>query len=556
MDSYEESKRKTVRYHKLKSLLKKTFNYDSFKPRQYEVINSVINGEDVCGIFPTGFGKSLCFQLPSLYLNKPAVIVSPLISLMDDQKINLEELGLTSCCYNSNVQDKKKLQTEILQGMYSFIYITPESIIKIIDFLKELETKQGISLFAIDEAHCISSYGFCFRPDFRKLSILRSHFQNIPILALTATATTEVGKDIIKVLKLNTMKPLKSSFDRPNLYIEMSKKSTTVRSSKARTTPIETDILPLVKDHPNQSIIIYCLTRKETESVSEVLSSNGVPCKAYHANISTSEKIQTHHDFIDNKIKVIAATIAFGMGIDKPDVRVVIHYGCPKSIEGYYQEIGRAGRDGNESFCYLFYNGSDFKIQEMFIRKNDDLPNRMVQFELLENMKKLVATTKCRRHTLLGYFDEEYSNPCKMCDNCRGKVHVVKEVSPKTSQDVDKEVHVLFDLFDEVNKTRKSYGKTTYIKILKGSVDKTVKKEMRSFEQFGKGRHKSIAWWTELMTVLLDRKFIQEIYVGQFNVAIIKPTAIGIEWHKMEALSGIINDITTKLSPVEMVLIK
>ncbi|RYX82988.1 RecQ family ATP-dependent DNA helicase, partial [bacterium] len=369
----------------------------------------IINKQDVCLVAFTGFGKSMVFQLPALYMNLPAVIISPLISLMEDQRLILTKLGIASCCYNSNVTDKYKLRKEILENKYKFIYITPESIVEMKEFLCSLNEALGISLIAIDEAHCISAYGHDFRPAYRKLTFFKEYLPNVPLLAVTATATELVGKDICKVLSLKSQ-PIKTSFDRVNLYLEIRQKGKNYA----------TDIIPIVKNHTNESIIIYCLTKKETEKVAAALQEAKIKCGIYHSGLENSEKEKTHFDFIENKCKVVVATIAFGMGINKPDVRVVVHYGSPRNIEGYYQEIGRAGRDGTKSFCYAFFNNRDFKIQESFIQNSESEAYKKNQMVLLTTMKNYMTTDKCRRQILLNYFDEEYPDCCNNCDNCCG----------------------------------------------------------------------------------------------------------------------------------------
>ena len=330
MDRYEKSKLETKRYQKIKELVKIVYGFDEFRPRQYEVINRIIRGIDTCLIMKTGGGKSFLYQVPAIYLGKPAVIVTPLVSLMEDQKLGLDSLGITSCCYNSNVVDKDLMLDEIIEGKYQFVYITPESIVNLKFFLMNMHEKIGISLVAVDEAHCISSFGFAFRKAYREINFLKDLLPNVPILAVTATATSEVAEDICKVLKFKKVDPIITGFDRPNLFLEVKRKSK----------KMERDIVPLLKVHENEPVIIYCVTRNDTEKAAQILTTCGIECGIYHAGLDARTKSNTHKQFLSGKLNVVAATTAFGMGINKPNVRAVIHYGAPRNIEGYYQEIG------------------------------------------------------------------------------------------------------------------------------------------------------------------------------------------------------------------------
>ena len=532
MDEYEESKKKTKRYIKVKKLLKIVYGFDTFKPKQYEIINRIISGEDVCAVLPTGYGKSLTYQIPAIYLDKPSIIISPMISLMDDQKIILDELGLTSCCYNSTVRDKYKLKCDILEGKYQFVYITPESIVSLKDFFIKLGDTQGISLIAIDEAHCISSYGFDFRKSYRELTFLKTILPTIPILAVTATATKLVGEDICKVLELKTSEPITTSFNRKNLYIEIRKKTATKDCSN----PIARDIIPILKKHEGSAVIIYCLTIKETEKIASTLTTHKIKCGIYHSRIDSDEKTETHRNFLNGKITCVVATIAFGMGINKSNVRVVIHYGAPKNIEGYYQEIGRAGRDGEKAYCYALYNMRDFKLNEGFIMSGDNKINTKVQLKLLEQMKRFILTEQCRRKLLLEYFDEDTDDlVCDFCDNCCG-IHTYDETTQLTTkQDVQSEAKMLIDLIESI--TFPPYGKKMYINILRGSADKSITLTLRKNKLYGKGAHKSVAWWTELCENLIKLGYIRQDYVkGRFMIQVLKITQKGIMWANMAGL--------------------
>lgn len=544
MDAYEKSKMFTKRYKKIKTLLKMVYGHDDFREKQYEIINRVISGEDVCAICFTGFGKSLCFQIPALYLDKPAIIISPLISLMDDQRLILDDLGISSCCYNSNVTNKSQLKREILQLKYKFIYITPESVVNLRDLLISLEEKHGISLIAIDEAHCISSYGFDFRKAYRELAFFKEIIPSVPILAVTATATEIVGKDICKVLGFKNHEPIKTSFDRPNLFLDVRTKGKN----------IDSDIIPIIKKHEGLSIIIYCLTKKETSKIAEILKMHKIKCGIYHAGLESEKKAKAHQDFISNKIKIIAATIAFGMGINKPDVRVVIHYGSPKNIEGYYQEIGRAGRDGKKSYCYAFYNFRDFKVQEAFIANSNDSSYQKNQFKLLEQMKRYMTTNRCRREILLEYFDEDAEEKCNFCDNCCGTHKDTETKITSTEQDVHKEAKMLIDLIESIK--TKNFGIGMYINILRGSANKNITSEMRKNKNYGKGKHRSTVWWKEMSDNLTKQGFLQQVYLkgGYFAMQVVKATKQGIMWANMADLNGFMDGLgIPQLKPMKMV---
>lgn len=495
MDEYEKIKKHTERYRKIKKLMKKVFGHENFKPNQYLIINRIIKGYDVCAVLPTGYGKSLTFQLPALYLGKTAIIVCPLISLMEDQQIILEKLGLKSICFNSNLRDKNQVKSDILKGEYQFVYITPESIIQCESFLKQLEDTIGISLVAIDEAHCISSYGYDFRPSYRNLTFLKESLPNVPIIALTATATPIVATDICEVLKLETKTGvIQSSFDRENLYIEVNKKK-----------DMKKDLLPLVKKYMTESIIIYCLTIKETEKIAQMLKDEEIKCAYYHGKLDSSKRSKIHKKFIKGKCNCIVATNAFGMGINKENVRLVIHYGCPRNIESYYQEIGRAGRDLKASYCYLFYSAKDFEIQRYHIENSEskDPDYKKTQYKLLQTMKNYVTSNICRKKTILNYFEERKDTDCKKCDVCNSDRFIAK-VS------IEKEALLLLKLMTRLPR----FGCTTYIEILRGSNSKKMKDYMKKLDFYGKGIAHSKDWWKELIDHLIRDDYISQVQLS------------------------------------------
>ncbi|BCS83303.1 putative ATP-dependent RNA helicase [Cotonvirus japonicus] len=545
MDDYEKSKVLTKRYKKLKTLLKEIYGYDSFRPKQYEIINRIVSGEDVCAIMFTGGGKSACFQIPALYLDKPAIIISPLISLMEDQRIILENLGISTCCYNSSVENRMQMRQDIMDYKYKFIYVSPESVVHLKDLMIRLEKKHGISLIAIDEAHCISAYGFDFRKAYREITFFKEIFPNVPILAVTATATNVVGKDICKVLQLKTSEPIKTSFDRPNLYLETCLKSKNPGN----------DIVPIINKYKNQPMIIYCVTKKETEKIAQILTVHKIKCGIYHAGLALKVKTKTHMDFLDSKIQVVVATVAFGMGINKPDVRVVVHYGSPKNIEGYYQEIGRAGRDGEKSYCYAFYNFRDFIVQQGFIEKsiNQSVAYQKTQLDLLEQMKKFMTTKKCRRKMLLEYFDEESGDNCNFCDNCCGVHKEIKPDAIKSHQNIQSEAKLFIDLIESM--PNRNFGVNMYINILRGSNNKQITSIMKKSKFYGAGKRHSTEWWKEVCEKLIQKKFIIRVSSGsgRYLMQVIKVTKDGLVWASMAELGNLIdgfNDL--KLEPVEM----
>lgn len=542
MDQYEKSKILTKRYKKIKKLLNIIYGYDSFRPHQYQIINRVINGEDVCAVQPTGAGKSICFQIPALYLDKTALVITPLIALMDDQRFILKELGISSCCYNSQVQNKMQLRNEILQGKYKFVYITPESATSMKDFFVKLHDQSGISLIAIDEAHCISSYGFDFRKAYREITFFKEILPMVPILALTATATQTVAEDICRVLGFNHIDYIQSSFDRPNLYIKVDKKNK----------KIDADIIPLLKKHDGKCII-YCLTKKETVKIADILKAHKIKCGIYYSDLDADEKCKTHVDFIKNNIRVVACTLAFGMGINIPDIRMVIHYGSPKTIEGYYQEIGRAGRDGKKSYCYTFYGEQDFMMQKSFIADCRNEAYQQVQTKMLERIMSYMRSRRCRRQIILEYFGDIAPDNCGFCDNCCNDHNNKLACEIQTTQIVEAEAKMLINLVESLSP--RAFGILMYIDILRGSASKKITADMKKNSYYGKGKHRSIVWWKEMSENLIGQGFLQTACLrgGGFMRNIIKTTKKGINWATMSELGELFGDFNENvLEPMVM----
>lgn len=392
----------------LESVLQKYFGYTSFRPLQKEIISDIVSGKDTFALMPTGAGKSICYQVPALVLNGLTVVVSPLISLMKDQVDSLTQNGIAAAYLNSSLSKKEQsnIYQQIESGQLKMLYIAPERLMQE-SFLDFLRSNVEISLFAIDEAHCISDWGHDFRPEYKMLKELRSLFPKVPMIALTATATQRVQADIVKNLALNIEQPFVSSFNRHNLYYAVYPKN-----------KVSAQIIEYIKQHKGTSGVIYCQSREKVEKVAELLLREGIKAKPYHAGLDDKTRQRHQEAFLKDDIDVIVATIAFGMGIDKPDVRFVIHADLPSNLERYYQETGRAGRDGLQSECILFYSYADKTTTEYFIRKKN-IVEQQVARRLLKKMVDFAETKTCRRKILLGYFDEVFENDdCQTCDNC------------------------------------------------------------------------------------------------------------------------------------------
>jgi ATP-dependent DNA helicase RecQ len=390
--------------------LKSVFGYDRFRGEQEEIINNVLSGKDTFVIMPTGAGKSLCYQLPAISMPGVAIVISPLIALMKNQVDQLNAFGVNAQFLNSTLTKAEinRVKKETLSGEIKLLYVAPESLTKEdnIQFLK----KANISFVAIDEAHCISEWGHDFRPEYRKIhSIIDSIDNTIPIIALTATATPKVQLDIQKNLQMDDAVLFKSSFNRENLFYEIKPKGDTKKK-----------LIKFIKARKGQSGIIYCLSRKKVEEIAELLRVNDVKALPYHAGLEPAVRMGNQDAFLNEDADVIVATIAFGMGIDKPDVRFVVHYDTPKSLEGYYQETGRAGRDGNEGHCLMFYSMNDIIKLEKF-NKDKTVTERENARQLLHEMSSYAESSVCRRKQLLFYFGEHFEKDCGFCDNCKSK---------------------------------------------------------------------------------------------------------------------------------------
>lgn len=387
----------------IQGLLKTHFGYDTFLPNQKEVIQNILDKKDTLAIMPTGGGKSLCFQLPAIYLDGTTIVVSPLIALMKDQVDALRANGIKTSFFNSSQPKQEQQQTlqDLKNGVLDLFYVAPESLFLLESVLREIK----INLFAIDEAHCISSWGHDFRPAYTKLGILKAQFLNVPIIALTATADKATQEDIIAQLSIPKAKKYISSFDRENLYLD-------VRPGQNRIK----QILDFLRNKKDESGIIYCLSRKSTEKLAEKLQASGYNAQAYHAGLAVAQRTTIQDNFVNDRTPVIVATIAFGMGIDKSNVRWVIHYNMPKNIEGYYQEIGRSGRDGLPAHALLFYSFADVIQLRKF---TEGTITEEFQLAKLERMQQFAEALSCRRKALLNYFGETIFKDCGNCDVCK-----------------------------------------------------------------------------------------------------------------------------------------
>ncbi|GHV35654.1 ATP-dependent DNA helicase RecQ [Bacteroidia bacterium] len=467
----------------LQQKLKQLFGFDRFKFTQEKAITSILEGKNVFVIMPTGGGKSLCYQLPAMLMDGVAIIVSPLIALMKNQVEAVRsfgtEIGIAHYLNSSLAKyEITAIKKSIANGTTKMLYVAPESLAKQenIDYFKTVP----ISFYAIDEAHCISEWGHDFRPEYRKLhKVFEEIGQNVPIVALTATATEKVRQDIIENLHIQDANISVDTFCRPNLFYEV----------RQRTKHIDRDIVNYIRDNPDKSGIVYCLSRNKTEKFAEVLKVNGISSLPYHAGISKEQRAKNQDAFQSGKVQVIVATVAFGMGIDKPDVRFVIHYNLPKSVEAYYQETGRAGRDGGEGRCIAYYSDEDINKIEALARRDRELPEAEKASQLIADTISYAYTGMCRRKYLLNYFGEEYpKHNCGNCDNC---------VTPREMLDVDVEAQFVAEMMSELNASVKDKA---IVNILTGNLTAPVKKgNFHETDFFGCGSDKDEGFWKSLV---------------------------------------------------------
>ncbi|CAH0386801.1 unnamed protein product [Bemisia tabaci] len=497
-------------------VLHNQFGHSNFRPLQWKIIYTLLKEKrDLVVVMATGYGKSLCYQYPPVFAKGLGIVISPLISLMQDQILSLQTSNISACCLGSAQTEKHAVMDGLMKGKYRVLYVTPEWCQDSNrDFLAELHKKIKITVVAIDEAHCVSQWGCDFRPDYRTLGLLKQGLKDVPFIALTATATTKVRQDISQSLRLRNPEMICTDFDRPNLFLSASFRYSAQDDMETADSVFDDFKKLMVRDGLNfkfeGSTIIYCPTRKRTEEITLVLKRNGVTCESYHAGLNLEKRQKIHEMFVRDELTVICATVAFGMGIDKPDVRFVIHYGAPKEIESYYQEVGRAGRDGLPSRCHVFYRPADFSSNKHFFvnLKGDYKTHRVKMARLLENY---LETKGCRRRLLLSYFqtvdEAKIKQNKKCCDNCLRSSSVLNKYKNHVEVNLDEDAKLLIKAVKYFN--GKS-GLTKPIQFLRGQNTKFIQGFMRRSELYGKGQHESEIWWKALGRILLRADLLEE----------------------------------------------
>ena len=500
-----------------KEILKRYYGYDSFRQNQAEIIQTIMNGKDCVVLMPTGGGKSICYQIPAIAMQGTAVVVSPLISLMKDQVEALRANGIEAEALNSGNEYSSDtiIRRKCMDGSLKLLYISPEKLLTEIPYLlKHIK----ISLFAIDEAHCISQWGHDFRPEYTQLDVLHKEFPQVPIMALTATADKVTRQDIVKQLGLHDARFFISSFDRPNLSLDVKRGYTTKEK--------EQYILNFIKARPTSCGIIYCLSRKNTEKMAQFLQGHGIKAGVYHAGLNQAERNQTQELFKQDTIQVVCATIAFGMGIDKSNVRWVIHYNMPKSIESFYQEIGRAGRDGAPADTVLFYSLSDIIQLEQFAK---DSGQQELNKDKLRQMQEYAESGICRRRILLNYFGEQMDHDCGNCDICE---------NPPKRFDGTRYVQMALSA---IKRAEEQIRTSTIIEILKGIPSPTVKRMgYDQLKTYGVGKELSTQDWQDYLLQMLQLGFIEIVY-DQKNIVRITPSGNNVLFGRDKATLCVIN---------------
>lgn len=504
---------------KAKLALKRYFGYDQFRPLQADIIRAIFSGKDALVLMPTGGGKSVCFQIPAVTLPGTCIVVSPLISLMKDQVEGLRANGIAAAFINSAIDSREQLRVEesFYAGELDLLYVSPEKLVSgnFVSILK----RGKINLFAIDEAHCISAWGHDFRPEYTQMGMLKQHFPKVPVVALTATADKLTRKDIVDQLKLEEPGIFIASFDRPNLSLE-------VRPGQQRLQQIE----DFIRKHPKQAGIIYTLSRKATEDIADKLKQKGFKAEAYHAGLSPDRRSKIQDHFINDNLHIICATVAFGMGIDKSNVRWVIHYNLPKNLEGYYQEIGRAGRDGAKADTLLFYSFADVSMLRDIIQNGENAAQNEIQLVKLERMQQYAESLACRRRILLAYFSENLSENCGNCDICRNP-----------PQSIDGTV-IAQKALSAVYRLNEQVPMGMLIDVLRGSGRREIKQlGYDTIKTYGAGRDFSQWDWQHYLMQLINLGYLevaydaanvlrltsasQEVLFKNRSVELIKPTS-------------------------------
>jgi ATP-dependent DNA helicase RecQ len=506
----------STQFETLEQALKHYFGYDEFRSSQREIVTTALANRDLLVIMPTGGGKSLCFQLPALLKQGITIVVSPLIALMQDQVQQLADNGISATFLNSSIttEERRERATAIYNGEIKLLYLAPERLNQefITNFLVDLHQEVGISSFAIDEAHCVSEWGHDFRPDYRKLAQLREYFPKVPFLGLTATATDRVRQDIIKQLDLRDPDIHVASFNRPNLYYEVRRKTTT---------PYR-ELLAQVKQ-TDGSGIIYCLSRKKVDELTHKLSTDGIKVLPYHAGLDAETRTNNQTRFIRDDVQWMTATVAFGMGINKPDVRSVIHYDLPRNIEGYYQESGRAGRDGEPAHCTLYFGLGDIKTIEYLIAQKIDretgealAEEQRIATQQLRRVINYAEASECRRIIQLGYFGESFPGNCGNCDNCK---------YPRPISDWTIESQKLLSCVARFSKQGRNFGLSYTIDVLRGSkADRILKNGHDTMSTYGIGKDRTQDEWRMLGRSLLHQGLVEETSDG-YSVLTLNPSS-------------------------------
>jgi ATP-dependent DNA helicase RecQ len=512
----------------LKERLKEIFGYSQFRGNQEIIIRNLMNGKNTFVIMPTGAGKSLCYQLPAMMREGLAVVISPLIALMKNQVDQMNAYGVNARFLNSTLSKGEitRLKKDAMNGNVKLLYVAPESLNKeeTIEFLK----KVNVSFVAIDEAHCISEWGHDFRPEYRRIKTMIQNLGNMPVIALTATATPKVQIDIQKNLQMEEADVFISSFNRKNLYYEVRPKKETKKQ-----------LIKFLKDHKGKSGVIYCLSRKKVEEIAQLLNVNGFKAAPYHAGLDPDVRMKNQDDFLNEEVDIIVATIAFGMGIDKPDVRFVVHYDVPKSLEGYYQETGRAGRDGLEGLCLMFYSHNDLNKLEKF-NKDKPVQERENARILLQEMEYYAESPVCRRKQLLHYFGEEYMQEnCGMCDNC---------IHPRERFDGTEAVRIVLQA---AKFTNERFGLNHLVHVIRGVEDEYVKSYGHfDLEVYGKGANEDADYWKSVIRQTLIYQFLEK---DIDNIGALKLTKRGHEFLRKPYLVELSrdHDFTTEIDEEE-----